>query len=161
MLKKITMVSVLAAMSVTLAVAQSAATTTPGTPQDPQTMIQMRVNMLATLLGLTDTQKTSATTLFTNELTASESIRTTLEADRESLAAAVKANDSATIDTLAAAIGTATGQLASIRAKADALFYSLLTADQQAKFDALPHGGPGGGGPRGFGLERTRGSQRQ
>jgi Spy/CpxP family protein refolding chaperone len=154
MLKKITTVSILAVMATMLCVAQGTGSATPGTPPDPQTMIQMRVNMLTTLLGLTDTQKNSATTIFTNAFTASDTIRTTLEADRQALAAAVKANEMGNIETIATTIGTATGQLASIQGKADALFYSLLTADQQAKFDALPHGGPGRwgpGGPGGFG----------
>ena len=67
----------------------------------------------------------------------------------------MKANNAATIDQLAATIGTATGQLASINGKADAAFYAILTTDQKAIFDSHPAGGRGpggfGGGPGGGG----------
>lgn len=119
-----------------------------GTPPDPQTMIQNRVDHLATLLTLTDAQKTQATAIFTNAFSSSQTLQTTLRTARESLPAAVKANNPASIDTIAASIGTFTGQLTAIQSKADAAFYNLLTADQRTKYDTFPHGGPGGfGGP--------------
>ncbi|MDQ6699265.1 MAG: periplasmic heavy metal sensor [Acidobacteriota bacterium] len=120
-----------------------------GTPPDPQTMIQNRVDRLTTLLTLTDAQKAQATTIFTNAFTSSQTLQTSLRTARESLPAAVKANNPASIDTIAASIGTLTGQLTAIQSKADAAFYSLLTADQRTKYDSMPHGGPGG--PGGFG----------
>lgn len=120
-----------------------------GTPPDPQTMIQNRVDHLATLLTLTDAQKTQATTVFTNAFTSSQNLQTSLRTARESLPAAVKANNPVSIDTIAASIGTLTGQLTAIQSKADAAFYSLLTADQRTKYDSLPHGGPGGFGGHG------------
>lgn len=134
----------LAAVSATLVLAQR--TGPGGTPPDPATMIQMRVDRLATLLSLTDAQKTQATTIFTNAYSAGQSIHTTLQTDTTNLAAAVKANNISTIDSLSATIGSLQGQLTAINAKADAAFYAILTADQKAKYDALPHGGPGGPG---------------
>lgn len=125
-----------------------------GTPADPQTMIERRVNFLTTLLSLTDAQKASATTIFTNAYSATVTPRADLQTARDSMAAAVKAGNTATIDTLATTIGTATAQLVSAESKAEAAFYALLTADQKAKYDAMPHGGFGGGpGPRGFGRQ--------
>jgi len=116
-------------------------------------MIQNRVNRLATLLGLTDAQKTQATTIFTNAFTASQAIQTNLDTARQSLDAAVTANSTATIDQVAGTIGTLQGQLLAINSKADAAFYAILTSDQQTKYDAMPHGGPGGGfGPPGPGF---------
>ena len=136
----------LAALSAVLVLAQPPGHN-GGTPADPATMIQMKVDRLATLLTLTDAQKTQATTIFTNAYNSSQSIQTSLQTDQQTLAAAVKANNTTTIDQVATTIGTLQGQLTAINAKADAAFYALLTADQKAKYDALPHGGPGFGGP--------------
>ena len=134
-------------------------------PPDPQTMIQMRVDFLATQLSLTDDQKAKATTIFTNAFTASQTIRSNLQTARESLFSAVKKNDTAAIDQLAATMGSLTGQLTAIESKADAAFYAILTTDQQAKYDEMPRGGPGGGpgpmGPGGSGPQRNRGPQQQ
>lgn len=139
-----------------------------GTPPDPQTMIKMRVDRLATLLNLTDAQKTSATTIFTNAYTAGEDVRTKLQANRQSLSDAIKKNDTAAIDTLSATAGTLSGQLTAIESKAEAAFYALLTPDQQAKYDSMPHHGPGGPGgpggrmgPGGFGGSRNRNPSQQ
>lgn len=135
----------------------------PGTPPDPQAMVQRRVDSLATLLDLTDAQKTQATTIYTGALTAAQSIETSLRSTRQALADAVKANATATIDQLSATIGTATGQLIAINSKADAAFYSILTPDQQTKFDTMHHG-PGGFGPMehgGFGRSRMHGPRGQ
>ena len=124
-----------------------------GTPHDPSSMIQTRVNRLATLLGLTDAQKTQATTIFTNAFTASQSILTSLEAAHQSLSAAVTANSTSTIDQVSGTIGTLEGQLLAINSKADATFYAILTSDQQTKFEAMSQGGPSGGfGPPGPGF---------
>ena len=116
-------------------------------------MIQTRVSRLATLLGLTDTQQSQATTIFTNAYNASQTIQTSLQTAQQSLTSAVRANSTATIDQVAANIGTLQGQLLAINAKADAAFYAILTTDQRTKYDAMPHGGPGGGfGPGGPGF---------
>jgi Spy/CpxP family protein refolding chaperone len=128
-----------------------------GTPPDPQTMIQRRVDMLANQLSLSDDQKAKAIAIFTNAFTASQSLQQSLQTNRQSLAAAVKNNDTAAIDTLAAAAGNLSGQLTAINSKSDAAFYAILTADQRAKLDQMPQrgpGGPGGPGGRGFGASR-------
>jgi 2C-methyl-D-erythritol 2,4-cyclodiphosphate synthase len=122
-----------------------------GAPPDPQTMIQRRVDMLATVLNLTDAQKTQATTIFTNALTAGQNIRPNMQAAHQSLADAIKKNDTAAIDSLSATIGNLMGQTVGIESKADAAFYALLTQDQQAKYDAMPRGFGAGGGMRGPG----------
>ena len=120
-----------------------------GPPPDPQTRIQNRVNFLATLLSLTDDQKAQATTIFTNAYTAAQSASSSVQTARQSLSDAVKKNDTATIDQVSATIGSAEGQITAINAKADAAFYAILTPDQKTKYDAMPHGGPGGMGPMG------------
>jgi len=76
-------------------------------------------------------------------------LRTTVRTTQQSLADAVKKNDTAAIDQLSQALGTATGQLTAIESRANAAFYAILTADQQAKFPV--HGfGPWPGGPGGM-----------
>ena len=122
-----------------------------GTPPDPAKMIQMRVDRLATALSLTDAQKTQITQIFTNAESAAQNYRTASENNRTQLQDAIKKNDTAGIDQAAMALGTASGQLSAIQGKAEAAVYALLTPEQKAQYDQMPHGGPGGmgGGPMG------------
>jgi Spy/CpxP family protein refolding chaperone len=122
------------------------------TPPDPATMVANQVARLTSLLTLTTAQQTQATTIFTNAQNAVTPLQTTINTDRTSLQAAVKNNDSATIDQLASAIGTAQGQILSIQNKADAAFYAILTTDQQTKLSQT-HFFNGGG----FGFGRGPG----
>ena len=62
-----------------------------------------------------------------------------------SIGATVQA-DAAGITTQATQIGALTTQEIESRSKAEAAFYALLSADQQAKFKQLHEGGPMGGG---------------
>jgi len=127
-----------------------------GTPPDPATMVAHQVDRLTTLLTLTDAQKQQATTIFTNAAAAQTPIRTNLQTAHTSLVAAVRGGDTASLDNVAAQIGSLTGQEVDVQSKAQAAFYKLLTPDQQAKYQAGrgPDGmrrGPAGarfGGPR-------------
>lgn len=103
-------------------------------PADPATMVEHRVARLTALLGLSSEQATQATTIFTNAQTALAPFEAGRRQATEALPAAVKSNATATIDTLATTIGSATAQITAIRNKADAAFYAILTPDQQAKF---------------------------
>jgi hypothetical protein len=139
----------LAAALGTAAFAQSSSTL-----PDPATMATQRVSRLAVQLSLTDAQKASAITIFTNAITAAEALHTSLQANHTAMQTAIQKNDTATIDTLATQAGTLDGQLTAINAKANAAFYALLTSAQQTAFNSMPHGfgGPGGpGGPGGRG----------
>lgn len=122
---------------------------TSSTPPDPATVVANRVSRLTSLLTLTTAQAAQATTIFTNALTAITPLQTSLSGFRTSLQAAVKSNATATIDQLAASIGTTTGQITSIQNKADAAFYAILTADQQTILNAAGGFGGGRGGPGG------------
>lgn len=105
-----------------------------------------RIDYLAGYLGLTESQKTQATTIFDAAKSASETARGQMTSARSALATAVKANAADNeLDRLAAAIGVIEGQLAGIQAKANAKFYALLTAEQKAKYDAMGNRGEGGG----------------
>lgn len=113
-----------------------------------------QVKTLTTLLNLTSAQQQQATTIYTN---AAKAQQAAIESDKEAhdtLQAAIKSNDSASIDQVASVIALYTAQITSIKAKADAAFYQTLTSDQQAKLSDLesqhlrPLDGPGGpGGP--------------
>ena len=128
---------------------------TGGAAPDPATIVANQVARLTNLLTLTTAQQTQATTIFTNALTAITPLQTSETTAQQALPAAVKANDTSTIDQLATTIGSLTGQIISIQNKADAAFYAILTADQQSKLSQTsflngPLGfGPGFGGPRG------------
>jgi len=63
---------------------------------------------------------------------------------RQALNDAAKSNAAdATIDQLAATLGSTAGQLAAIQTKAFAKFYALLTTDQRTKLDELKSNGRG------------------
>lgn len=158
-MSKFTKVITIAAMCASLAAAQrmhawNTTGGTPGAPPDPAMMIQMRVAFLTSVLGLSDSQKTQATSIFTSAQTSAQAIHSSLQTAMQTLSDAVKKNDGATIDQASATLGTLHGQLTAINAKANAAFYAILTADQQTKYDSMPHGGPHGGpgpGPGGPG----------
>jgi len=120
--------------------------------------VERRVDRLATQLSLTDAQKAKATTIFTDAAATAGALQSSLHDNHQSLADAVKKNDTVGITTLAAAGGVLSGQLMAINAKSDAAFYAILTSEQQAKYDAQPRGGPGGGpmgSPGEFGPRRA------
>ena len=147
----------LASLTATIALSAATLFAQRGTPPDPATMIQHRVDRLTEELTLTTAQQAQATTIFTSASTAETSLRTSLQTAMQSLTASIKANTTANIDQLSAQIGTIQGQLLAADSKAQAAFYAILTADQKAIVDKHAgslrgFGGPGGpGGPGGFG----------
>lgn len=109
-----------------------------------------RLDFLAGYLGLSESQKAQAKTIFDAAQQAATTAMGQMASAREALRDAVKAGKTdAEIDRLAAALGVIEGQLAAIHAKAQVKFYALLTAEQKAKYDQLgERRGPGGsGGP--------------
>ncbi|MGJ5817638.1 Spy/CpxP family protein refolding chaperone [Paludibaculum fermentans] len=121
-----------------------------GSPPDAATRVQFRVERLTRQLGLSDAQKASATTIFTEAETATTSARANVSTIHDTLAAAVKKNDTVAIDQAATQLGAINGQVTSVQSKAEAAFYAILTPDQQTKFDSMPQG-PGGMGGMGMG----------
>lgn len=129
-------------------------------PRDPQQMLEQRVERISGMLSLTDSQKSRATTIFGDAARTAQPLREQLRDARNSLQTAVRANDVAQIDKLAATIGTLTAQTTAIESKAEAQFITTLTPEQVSK---LPEGmgllgGPGGPGGPG---EGRRGPPRQ
>jgi Spy/CpxP family protein refolding chaperone len=88
-------------------------------------------------LNLNDSQKAQAKTIFSGAREKSQPLRTQLRADREAMRAAVKANDTAKIRSLAAKEGKTRGEISAIRSEAMAKFYATLTPEQQAKAEQL------------------------
>jgi len=107
-----------------------------------------RIDFLATVLSLTDAQKTQAAAIFEAAETASTSLRETQALQRTALNDAAKSNAAdAAIDQLAATLGATSGQLAAIQTKAFAKFYALLTTEQRTKLDELHANGRSMRGP--------------
>jgi Spy/CpxP family protein refolding chaperone len=129
-------------LNATAALAQGPRGHGPGGPRGN------RIDFLATVLSLTDAQKTQATAIFDAAETASASLRETQASQRMALNDAAKSNAAdAAIDQLAATLGATSGQLAAIQTKAFAKFYALLTTDQRTKLDEVKANGRGMRGP--------------
>ena len=127
------------------------AQTPPHTPPSPAAMAQHEVQRYTTLLSLTPAQVEQATTYFTAEATARQNSWASEKTAHQALEAAIKANDTATIQSTAATLGQMEGEMMAAHATAQAQFYAILTADQKTKFAELEKehmmGGPGRGGP--------------
>ena len=127
------------------------AQTPPHTPPSPATMAQHEVQRYTTLLSLTPAQVEQATTYFTAEATARQNSWASEKTAHQAMEAAIKANDTATIQSTATTLGQMEGEMMAAHATARAQFYSILTADQKTKFGELEKehmmGGPGRGGP--------------
>ena len=109
-------------------------------------MAQHQVQRYTTLLTLTPAQVEQATTYFTAEATAHQNARASERTAHQALEAAVKANDSATIQSTSATLGQMSGEMMAAHAVAQAQFYAILTADQKTKFDQLEQEHVMGGG---------------
>lgn len=116
-------------------------------------MAAHQVKRLTTLLTLTPAQQQQATTIYTAAAKSEQTLHDSEMQSHDSLRAAIKNNDTATIDQVAGSIAQTIAQLTSVRAKANAAFYQILTADQQTKLTELESehmgllDGPGGPPP--------------
>ncbi|HTK95067.1 MAG TPA: Spy/CpxP family protein refolding chaperone [Terriglobales bacterium] len=137
-------------------VAPAMAQTAPA-PPTPQEMAQHQVDRLTHFLSLTSAQQAQALTIFTNAATAGATLHDSLKTAHDALTAAIEANNTTGIDQATAAIGNLMGQESNIRAKADAAFYQVLTADQKTQYAKLLGHGPGGFGGPGMGPRMRRG----
>jgi Spy/CpxP family protein refolding chaperone len=106
---------------------------------------------MTTVLSLTADQQKQATTIFTDAHAAEATVHEALKTQHDNLRAAIQKNDADSIGQASATIGTLTGQMVAIHAKAEASFYQILTADQQNKLAQFEAAGPGGPGPHEMG----------
>jgi NADPH-dependent curcumin reductase CurA len=136
-------ISLIAALAlVPLAQAQS-----KWTPPTPEQIAQHQIARYTTLLSLTSAQVETATAAFSAAASTEQTLRGNEKTAHQALEAAVKSNDTASIQQAAPTLGQIEGQLASARALADAKFYATLNADQKTKYAELEHGFHGGRGP--------------
>jgi Spy/CpxP family protein refolding chaperone len=120
---------------------------------NPANRVAHRVSFLTTLLNLTTAQQQQATTILTNAATAEANVHSQMKTARLSLTTAIRNNDAATIDQVAASIGNLIAQSTATQARADAAFYLILMPDQQAKlaqFESQGNGFGRGMGPAGL-----------
>jgi Spy/CpxP family protein refolding chaperone len=96
----------------------------------------MREKFMAEL-NLTPAQQEHAKGIFRQARVNAQPYRTELRQNREQLAAAIKANDTAKIDQLSMQRGRIEGHLAAIHSGAMAKFYSTLTPAQKVKADQI------------------------
>lgn len=94
----------------------------------------------AAQLGLTAEQQNTIHTARSEAAVQSKGLRDQAKSLRQELQAAIKAGDTAKIDSLAPSIAQVEAQLTAIDAKTQAKIYGSLTADQKAKVDARPGG---------------------
>ena len=99
--------------------------------------IGMRGAMVAEFLGLTDAQQADIKKIRTAARDQSKPIRKQLRSNRKALGEAVKAGDTAKIDTLATEQGKLQGQLVAIGANARVDVKNILTPEQQQKWTSF------------------------
>jgi Spy/CpxP family protein refolding chaperone len=118
-------------------------------PPTPAAIAQHQVQRYTTLLTLNANQVEQATTIFTTEATTEQNSRASERAAHQTLETAIKAGDTATIQTTATTLGQMSGEMMAAHALARSQFYALLTADQKTKYSQLEQehmmGGPGHG----------------
>jgi Spy/CpxP family protein refolding chaperone len=143
-------------MTLAITAAIAATAQTQGKAPSATDMAARHVKKLTTLLTLGTAQQQQATTIYTTAATSEQSLHESEKQTHDSLRTAIKGNDTAMIDQLSNSIAQTAAQLTSVRAKADAAFYQILTADQQAKLSELEneHMGPldAPGGPPAMGF---------
>ena len=110
---------------------------TEHTPPSPAHMAQRQVQRYSTLLSLNSSQVEQATTIFTAEATSHSNAWASERAAHQALEAAIKANDTATIQSTATTLGQMSGEMMAAHALARAQFYAILTADQKTKYSQL------------------------
>jgi Spy/CpxP family protein refolding chaperone len=153
-----------AVVSAPASFAQAASTDTvattapgPGGPHSPAQMIEHRITKMNAVLTLNSAQQSQVRTILTNQETAEQGFRTSMQAAHANLKTAIQNNDAAAIETLSQQIGNVTAQSIAAHAKAEAAIYAALSSEQQTKAAQVPEllgGGPGGPGGWGHGGPR-------
>jgi Spy/CpxP family protein refolding chaperone len=96
----------------------------------------MRERMM-TELNLTPDQRTKANGIWDRARREAEPLTRELRQNRQNLAAAIKADDTAKIRELSMQRGRLVGDMTAIHSQARARFYSILTAEQKTKADQM------------------------
>lgn len=130
--------AIFAALAAGIAFAQApTAPAQPASSNEPFARRAAARHRLLEELNLTDAQREQLRSIFQQAKQSAQPVRQQLKQNREALAAAVKANDTAQIPRLSQAEGNLMGQLITIRSEAKAKFYNTLTPEQRAKADQI------------------------
>ena len=121
---------ILAPAAIALMMATALSAQPPAGRRDPSQRLE---NMLTRALTLNATQQGQVHTILADAQVQSQGLRDQLKPLRSSLIGAIKANDNAQIESLQQQISPLQQQLDTIRSKAAAQIYAVLTPDQQAK----------------------------
>ncbi len=108
---------------------------------------------LSRQLNLTADQQAQAKAIFESARQSGQTVRQQLRETRQSLRAAIQANNTAAIQQFASAEGSELGQITAIRSTAFAKLYQILTPDQQQKMAALQQARKAGRRERGAGAQ--------
>jgi Spy/CpxP family protein refolding chaperone len=95
------------------------------------------VQRLSRRLNLTPDQQKQARAMFRDAFMQAKPLRAQMHQERASLNMAVKADSEQQIDQITHQNADVLAQLQAIHAKSMAKFYSILTPDQKARFDAM------------------------
>lgn len=95
------------------------------------------VERLTRELSLSPDQQTQARTIFEQARQQTQSLNPKLRDERQALSAAIKSDNESQIDQITRQGAQVNSRARAIHAKAMAKFYSILTADQKAKFDQV------------------------
>src|SRR4051794_28686450 len=113
----------------------------PAEPQhhaaNRQEWAQHRLDRMASNLNLTDAQKTQAQGIMQQASETAKQFAPQLKQNRQALAAAVKAGNTADIERLSNQQGQLMGKMTAIHSEAFAKIYQTLTPEQRAKADQM------------------------
>jgi Spy/CpxP family protein refolding chaperone len=132
MKRQLIKIATVAALAAGMAFAQAAAAPSKPGRAGIKLGAAVRQRILANL-NLTDAQKAQAKEIMQQARTAAQPVRQQLQQSRQSLAAAVKNDDTVQIQSLAAAQGALQGQVLAIQSTAKAKLFAILTPEQKAK----------------------------
>jgi Spy/CpxP family protein refolding chaperone len=106
-------------------------------PANRQQWIERRFDRISAYLNLTDAQKTQAQAVLKEAHESAAKLAPQMKANREALAAAIKANNKTEIDRLAARRGVLMGKMMAVRDEGFAKIYQTLTPEQRVKADQM------------------------
>ncbi len=131
------------ALSTGLAMGQGFGRRATNPPADPQQNAARRIAHLTAVLDLTADQQAAATKIFTAACENSQALQGRIAELREQWQEAIKTHNVAQIESLSRQWADLMAQRRALHAKAQAQFYQILTAEQQAKLDDLCQAGFG------------------
>ena len=131
MKRRLTIIAAMAALGAAMILAQTTATTQKGAGKGNGVRALLR-KRLVTALNLTADQQQHAKTIMQGARQTAQPLAQQLKQDRQALAAAIQAGDSAKIQQLSTDMGSLRGQVLAIRSGAISKVYATLTPEQKA-----------------------------